>query len=90
MPETTFAVDPRAQASSPISVYTLSGATSATPGVRHQGRRMPASIPSGQRYFWSRLWQEGERETDQDVARGDVHRFQGADDAIRWLLSSDD
>lgn len=47
----------------------------------------PPVIPGPQAYFWTERWQLGERETDQDIASGDILRFGDVDDAIRWLLS---
>ena len=45
---------------------------------------------AGQAYYWTRAWQEGEREALADKAAGRSIVFQDARDAIRYLLSEDD
>lgn len=37
-----------------------------------------ASVPYGQRWFWSKRWQEGERAASDDIAAGRVKRFPSA------------
>lgn len=89
MPDTAVAVNTSAQASSAEPVLAFGRAVSAASMSTERRHGMPASIPSAQRYFWSRVWQQGETETDQDIAQGDVHRFEHPGDAIRWLLAAD-
>lgn len=52
-------------------------------------RRVPAAIPADQAYYWSRRWQHDERESVAEIERGEAHRFEDANAAIRWLLSDD-
>ncbi len=51
---------------------------------------VPPAIPASQLYYWTSLWQEGERESREDIDRGDAVRFSDPLDAIRWLLSSEE
>jgi hypothetical protein len=36
-------------------------------------------IDPDQSWFWTRVWQEGEREADADLAAGRIQRFEGDD-----------
>ena len=51
---------------------------------------VPPAIPASQMYFWTELWQQGERETREDFERGDTVSFKNPLDAIRWLLSDEE
>jgi AbrB family looped-hinge helix DNA binding protein len=42
-------------------------------------------IDKDQAWFWTREWQEKEKEVDQDIKAGRVHSFESTDEAIRWL-----
>lgn len=42
---------------------------------KHPAVFVPSFIPAEQLYYWTDAWQQGERETREDVARGDVRRF---------------
>ena len=43
-------------------------------------------VPRDQAWFWTREWQEMERDADEAIARGDVSGpFQTADEAVRHL-----
>lgn len=54
------------------------------------GRRgVPASIPVDELFFWTRVWQEGEKESETARAAGEVHEFQNGRDAVSWLLADD-
>jgi hypothetical protein len=46
---------------------------------------MPLFIPRAQAYFWTREWQVGEREADQEIREGKARTFDNSQDAIRWL-----
>jgi len=49
---------------------------------------VPASlIPRDQRWFWTREWQQMEREADEDIARGRVKGFDSAENLIKELKS---
>ena len=57
-----------------------------------EAERLLGSLAGGgdQAYFWTEAWQEGERETDEDLAAGRVYRARTAEEARRYLLSEDD
>ncbi len=42
-------------------------------------------VDKSQAYFWTRRWQEGEREADEDTKAGRVKSFDSADDLIKDL-----
>ncbi|MBI3536439.1 MAG: AbrB/MazE/SpoVT family DNA-binding domain-containing protein [Chloroflexi bacterium] len=42
-------------------------------------------IRKGQEWFWTDAWQEAEREAEEDLRSGRVHKFKSADDAIKFL-----
>jgi hypothetical protein len=65
------------------------GQTASSPERLRRRRRVPASIPRSQAYYWKHAWQNGEQETLRELAAGEGIRFTGARDAIRWLLSAD-
>lgn len=48
------------------------------------------AVPRNQLYYFTREWQENERIAAEEIARGDVRSFDSSDDAIRWLLSTED
>ncbi len=51
---------------------------------------IPPSIDRGQAIYWSYVWRTGEEETRKALAEGQGKTFPNAQEAIRWLLSSDD
>ncbi len=51
---------------------------------------IPPSIDRGQAIYWSYAWRAGEEETRKALAEGQGKTFPNAQEAIRWLLSSDD
>lgn len=46
-------------------------------------------IPANQKWFWSKEWQQGERQAEEDIRRGDVKRFDNVHDLIAELESDD-
>ncbi|HBV95992.1 MAG: hypothetical protein JL50_05095 [Peptococcaceae bacterium BICA1-7] len=38
-----------------------------------------------QSWYWTPQWQAAEKEADEDIAAGRVHRYNNADDAIKFL-----
>lgn len=38
-----------------------------------------------QAYFWSKKWQEGEREVDEEIERGEICSFDNFEDFEAWL-----
>ncbi len=52
--------------------------------------RVPFFMPRGQAYYWTREWQEGEAEADEELRRGEARTFDDVEDALRWLNSPED
>lgn len=50
-----------------------------------EGILQPSPDDDNQEWYWTRSWQEGEREADADVLAGRVERFQNVEDAIKEL-----
>jgi bifunctional DNA-binding transcriptional regulator/antitoxin component of YhaV-PrlF toxin-antitoxin module len=44
-----------------------------------------ASIPAGQRWFWTERWQRMERDADEDIAAGRVRTYDDVDDLLAGL-----
>ena len=42
-------------------------------------------VDKGQAYFWTKRWQEGEREADEDIRDGRVKTFDSVDELIKDL-----
>lgn len=38
-----------------------------------------------QSWYWTTEWQTAEKEADEDIATGRVHRFDNVEDAIKFL-----
>ncbi len=53
-------------------------------------RRVPLFIPRSQAYYWTREWQRGEAEADEELRRGEARRFDDHQEALRWLNSPED
>jgi len=50
------------------------------------GIEMPKKlIDKSQAYFWTKRWQEGEREADEDIKAGRVKTFDSVDKLIKDL-----
>jgi AbrB family looped-hinge helix DNA binding protein len=43
------------------------------------------TIPADQAWYWSQEWQDGEREVDEDIARGELVVTDGPDEFIASL-----
>lgn len=65
------------------------GARVATNLDSSRPRTMPAFIPAGQAYYWSREWQETETAAMADLRSGNYKSFDDPLDAVRHLLSGD-
>lgn len=46
-------------------------------------------IPASQKWFWTEEWQQGEREAEEDISRGNVKKFDNVHDLIAELESDD-
>ena len=42
-------------------------------------------VDKGQAYFWTKRWQEGEREADEDIKAGQVRTFESVEELINDL-----
>ena len=47
--------------------------------------RLKKMIDKNQEWFWTRRWQSGEKEAEQDIIDGQVHSFEKFDDAVKFL-----
>jgi AbrB family looped-hinge helix DNA binding protein len=47
-------------------------------------------ISKEQSWFWTERWQNGEKEAEEDIESGRVHKFENADDAITFLHRQSD
>ena len=47
--------------------------------------RVKKLVDKEQAWFWTKRWQEGEREAEEDIRAGRVHRFDTAKEAIAFL-----
>jgi len=45
----------------------------------------PKRIPKEDAWFWTPEWQQKEREADEDIANGNVYKFDTVDEAIAGL-----
>jgi hypothetical protein len=53
-------------------------------------RRIPFFVARSELYYWTRQWQEGEREALRDLAEGRSRRFPDGASAAEWLLADED
>lgn len=49
--------------------------------------RPAVAVPAGEAWFWEKRWQEGEREVDSLVAKGDLTVTEGVDEFLQSLPS---
>ena len=47
--------------------------------------RVKKLVDKEQAWFWTRRWQEGEREAEEDIRAGRVHSFDSAEQGIGYL-----
>ena len=47
--------------------------------------RVKKLVDKEQAWFWTKRWQEGEREAEEDIRAGRTHRFDSAKEAITFL-----
>jgi len=51
---------------------------------------LPLFIRSDQVYYWTREWQQGEVEADEELQRGEARTFDSVENALRWLDAPED
>ncbi len=82
-----------------MTVFYVTGASAGSPSIgvgssvstgSFAGGKLLGSIPKDELIFWTRHWQEGERESAAARAAGNVHEFSTGREAVRWLLTGDD
>jgi hypothetical protein len=54
------------------------------------GPTMPTVLAEDEVFFWTPQWQAGERASELDYGAGRFHRFDTVDDAIHYLLRTDE
>ncbi len=47
-------------------------------------------VPPDQAWFWTKRWQQMEREVQADIDAGRTARFDNVDDMLTWLDEDDD
>ena len=47
-------------------------------------------IFKGQSWYWTPEWQTAEKEADEDIATGRIHRFKNVNNAIKFLHKQTD
>ncbi len=47
--------------------------------------RVKKLVDKEQAWFWTKRWQEGEREAEEDIRAGRTHSFDGAQEAVAFL-----
>ena len=47
-------------------------------------------VPASQAWFWTEEWQAGEREVDEQIARGEYREFASAEELMAYLRSITD
>ena len=90
MPDGSFPLDLGATSASSLD-HVAPGSWNAEWSFIPEGasRRIVPVTSVAQAYYWTRVWQEGERESLAAFARGKGHTFENGDAAIRYLLSND-
>jgi hypothetical protein len=53
--------------------------------IRSEEGLVPEGTPDDQRWFWSKEWQAGEREVDEQISNGETYEFDNVLDAIKFL-----
>jgi hypothetical protein len=46
------------------------------------------AIEPSQTWYWTEEWQKREAAADQEIAEGNIHHFNDAEDFLAWLDSS--
>lgn len=47
--------------------------------------RVKKLVDKEQAWFWTKRWQDGEREAEEDIRSGRVHSFSSANEAVAFL-----
>ena len=55
--------------------------------LRRQSGLIPKGVPKDQGWYWSKQWQEWEREADEDVAAGRIKGFDNVEELVAALNS---
>lgn len=90
MPTTIFEPENTTASSTEVVMADSSSSLSRLPNADDWVLIPGGFLPRDQEYYWTEEWQAGERESRAELAAGRGHRFDTADEAIRWLLADDD
>ena len=55
--------------------------------LRRYAGLKPKKVPKSQAWYWSKKWQEWERQADEQLARGEYKEFDSIDELIADLHS---
>lgn len=55
--------------------------------LRHEAGLKPAIIPDDQAWFWTKAWQQGEKEVDEALTTGDYQDFESVNELLQELQS---
>ncbi|HLC29713.1 MAG TPA: AbrB/MazE/SpoVT family DNA-binding domain-containing protein [Dehalococcoidia bacterium] len=47
--------------------------------------RVKKLVDKEQAWYWTKRWQEGERQAEEDIRAGRVHSFKNAEEAVTFL-----
>lgn len=77
-------------AHSTLGVITASTNTGWSDPPDNVSRSHPPLMDSTQIYYWTRVWQEGEQETLEELSKNKGKTFASGKEAIAWLLDTSD
>jgi hypothetical protein len=81
-----FTIDLTATSSTSSSISPVAGEGSWSPLPADASPGVPPLMDRGQAYYWTRVWQAGERETLEAYAKGKGKTFVDGKAAVAWLL----
>ncbi len=58
--------------------------------VTAPGQRPPLFLARDEKFFWTREWQAGERESETERRAGNLRRFGTSKDLLDWLRAPED
>ncbi len=77
-----------------VSLHSTTGNTHAdvrlVTGAAASDRRMPLFVAREDLFYYTREWQDGERESADARARGELHVFDSGAELLEWLDADED